>query len=97
MAIYNSVHTQVITFIIGKSESFRLIISLSRCRGLEYKPPIRHNIFGYLIDMNYKRYTYTNSRYIVKDSDPFDIYFIGDCATIKLLPLINIIISRSNS
>ena len=67
MVISKFSHTEGLTFIIGERKKFKQVIHISSCAGLEYKPLRRQNIISDLLDINYKRYTDTNSKDIIKE------------------------------
>ena len=83
MVIHDFAHTKMPYFSIGKSKRFGWIIFLLSCTGIEYKLPGRHVILGDLLDINYKRYSYKKSQYLIKAADTFGIYFIGDGDSIE--------------
>ena len=83
MVIHDFAHTKMPYFSIGKSKRFGWIIFLLSCTGIEYKLPGRHGILGDLLDINYKRYSYKKSQYLIKAADTFGIYFIGDGDSIE--------------
>ena len=83
MAISDFTHAQGLNFSTVRSERLIKIIFLSRCEGIEYKPPNRKYIGTDLLAINYKRNTDTMNillrRLILKKK--------GNGATMKKLHL----------
>jgi hypothetical protein len=68
-----------------------MILLLANFLGKEYMPPGREAVRGHLLDMNFKGYKEKSVKELLDDADVFGIALFGDGATVKKLPLINIL------
>ena len=93
MAIADLSHAQAIPFNIGESDIFIKFINLVIMVGPDYCPPNHNMIVGELLDISWKSYQTKTTKYMMVRADVFGLVFLGEFATIKGRPLINIITS----
>ena len=93
MAIVYLSHAKAISSNIGDSYRFRKVITLAKTFGTDDFPPNRNMIGGDMLDLNWKSYKIKTTKDLIYRADVFGILFLGDLATIKDRPLINIIAS----
>lgn len=93
MAIADLIHSLGLPFTLASEVKFRQVLHLARCSGANYQPPSRNSIAGELLDLNYDQYLKKNLNRLLKDIDVFGLSFYGDGATVKKMPLINILAS----
>ena len=72
-------------------------ILLSGTVSYNWKPPSHNKISGKLLDISYKNTIEKNEEELKKEADTFGIAFLGDFATIKKMPLLNILGSPANT
>ena len=66
---------------------------MAKVVGSNYKPPNRQAIAGPLLDLNYDAYMKKIQEKLQKEINEFGVAFYGDGATVKKMPLINILAS----
>lgn len=93
MAVADMIHSCGLPFSLASHPKFRMVISLSKCVGLNYQPPSRTQVSEKLLDLNYETYMNRSKEMLSKDIEIFGISFIGDGATVKRMPLINVLAS----
>ncbi len=96
MAIADFIHSCGLPFSIASHPKFRQIIALARCVGGKYRVPSRNQVSTDLLDVNYEAYMKKTKDLLAKDIKVFGISFIGDGATVKRMPLINILSSGAH-
>jgi hypothetical protein len=57
----------------------------------KYSPPNRHSIGGHLLDINFQTVMDTNRSNLLLEAGTYGIAFVGDGATVKKLPLANML------
>lgn len=93
MAIADMIHACGLPFALAQHPKFRLIINLARCTGTNYSPPSRNSVAGELLDLNYCQYQENATELLLRDLDTFGLSFYGDGATVKRMPLFNLLCS----
>jgi hypothetical protein len=93
MAIGDMIHSLGLPFSVASNPKFRKVINLARAVGNAYKPPGRNQVATELLDLNYEAYLQKNMRLLKKEIEDFGITTYGDGATVKKMPLINVIAS----
>ena len=93
MAIADMIHSLGLPFALSSDKKFRLVLQLARAAGSSYQPPGRNAVAGDLLDLNYEQYLIKNINLLKKDADVFGLTYFGDGATVKKMPLINILAS----
>lgn len=96
MAIADFVHSCGLPFRIISDRKFHTVLNLARATSTSFVPPSRQSVATDLLDLNYDAYVKTHYEKLYKDIDTFGISFYGDGATIKKLPLINVLASGSH-
>lgn len=91
MAIANFFHCENISDQIVESPRFARLIKLARTVGDDFKLPSRKKIVGELLDLNYDVVYKQNKEDLCKEAQTFGLAFLGDGATIKRMPLLNIL------
>lgn len=93
MAIADWIHSSGYAFNAASDPKFRRIVSLARAVGSNYTPPDRNAVGGKLLDLNYEQYIEDNMKKLCKDSAVYGLSLMGDGATVKKMPLLNILAS----
>ena len=93
MAIGDFIHSCGLPFRIASHPKFRLLISLARAVGSNFRFPSRNQIATELLDINYDTYMTKSRGLLERDIEIFGISFYGDGATVKRMPLINVLAS----
>jgi Protein of unknown function (DUF 659) len=93
MAIADFVHSCGLPFRIISDRKFHTVLNLARTTSTSFVPPSRQSVATDLLDLNYDAYMKTHYEKLYKDIDTFGVSFYGDGATIKKLPLINVLAS----
>jgi hypothetical protein len=96
MAIADLCHSDNLPDTIVDSLRFRCVLRLSRLVGNDYVPPQRHRIRGDLLDLNFESYQDQNKQSLLKEASTFGISFLSDGATVKRMPLLNILAFLAN-
>jgi hypothetical protein len=93
MAVADLVHSCGLPFRLASHPKFRKVITLAKAVGNSYKLPSRNQIATELLDTNYEAYVDRNKSQLLKDIDIFGLSFYGDGATVKRMPLVNVLCS----
>ena len=91
MSIADMIHCCGLPLSLVSDPKFRKVLSLAKAVGKNYQPPSRNFVPSELLDLNYDVYIKKNQEVLYKEADVFGISFFGDGATIKKLPLINML------
>jgi len=97
MAISDMIHSLGLPFSLGSEPKFRLVLSLARNVGIQYKLPSRNQIANELLDINYQQYTNKQKKQLLNKAEIYGLTFFGDGATVKKMPLLNILASGVHS
>ena len=82
-----------LSFNISQIPRFKNVLDLSRTVSKCYQLPNRKLISKDLLDLIHDQNMERNLSLIKKESDIFGLLFVGDCATISRIPLLNIFVS----
>jgi hypothetical protein len=93
MAIADFIHGCGLPFSVSSHPKFRKVISLARAVGVNYLPPSRQRISSDLLEINYDTYQVRTKDALMKDINIFGLSFYGDGATVKKMPLTNVLAS----
>lgn len=96
MAIADMIHSCGLSFSLGSEPKFRLVLQIAKTVSSGYIPPQRKDIGGKLLDLNYDTYMKRNMEKLLQDIDTFGVCFYGDGATVKKMPLINVLASGAH-
>ncbi|KAL3772048.1 hypothetical protein ACHAWU_008070 [Discostella pseudostelligera] len=91
MAIADFFHCENIPDRVVDSERFARVIKKARTVGSDFNIPSRSKIGGELLDLNFETVYKANKEALLKDASVFGLAFLGDGATIKRMPLMNIL------
>jgi hypothetical protein len=91
MAIADMTHGCGLSFHLAQSQKFKKVLSLARVCSSKYLPPSRNAIAGRSLDLNYEVHQKRIKDTLNKDADLCGLTFYGDGATVKKMPLINIL------
>jgi hypothetical protein len=93
MAITDMIHSCGLPFRLSSNIKFRRVLNLARNVPSNYCPPGRNQVATELLDINYDLYMERNRSNLIEDIDIFGLTFYGDGATVRKMPLINILAS----
>lgn len=91
MAIANFFHCENIPDSAVESPHFSHLLKCARAVGKDFKPPGRMKIGGELLDLNYKLTIDHIKTELLKEAPTFGIAWMSDGATIKRMPLCNVL------
>ena len=91
MAIADFFHSENIADAVVESPRFARLVRLSRLVGDDFVIPNRKKIGGELLDLNYQTTYKSNKEKLLKEARVFGLAFLGDGATIKRMPLMNVL------
>ena len=93
MAIADLIHSCGLPFSLASHHKFHRVLSLAKFATKKYIPPGRNKVGGELLDLNYDIYIKNTHEALLKEADVYGLTFFGDAATVKKLPMINILAS----
>ena len=91
LAIADLIHSEGLAFSLSESARFNRVLRLARCVGSSYKPPNRKAVSGELLDLNHERCINQNTELLLMEADVFGTAYLGDGATIRRMPFLNIL------
>ena len=91
LAIADMIHSEGLPFSLSESLRFRRVLKLARCVPSGFKPPSRQLVAGDLLDINFEKCIARMHEALQREADTFGLTFLGDGATVRRLPLINVI------
>jgi hypothetical protein len=91
MAIANFFHSENIADAVVESPRFARLVRVYRLVGDDFVIPNRRKIGGELLDLNYQTTYKSNKEKLLKEARVFGLAFLGDGATIKRMPLMNVL------
>jgi len=97
IAIADLIHSRGLPFSLSEDPKFKKMLALARNVPLNYNPPGRKRVAGDLLDLNYESYIDKNMKLLMNEANVFGISFFGDGATVKRMPLLNILASGINN
>ena len=90
-AIADFFHSENIPDKVVESARFRRLIKVARLCGDDFVCPDRRKIGGELLDLNFETRYNANKVALLKEANTFGLAFLGDGATVKRMPLMNIL------
>jgi hypothetical protein len=93
MAIADLIHSCGLPFSLASREKFRKVLCLARTSSTKYQPPSRNYVGGELLTVNYDVYMKRIQESLLNEADVYGLSYFGDGATVKKMPLINILAS----
>ena len=93
VAIADLIHSCGLPFRLADHPKFRKMVMISRTVSSKYKFPDRNQIATKLLDINYSSYMEEAKDQLCKDINIFGLSFYGDGATVRKMPLINVMAS----
>ena len=97
MAIADLWHCENVLDLAVESARFELVIKYARLVGSEFQIPHRRKTWGPLLKLNYDSDYSIIKEELLKEAKTFGLTFIGDGATIKQAPLMNILSMCGNT
>jgi len=91
MAIADFFHSENIADAIVESPRFARLIRVCRLVGDDFVIPNRRKIGGELLNLNFETTYKSNKEKLLKEARVFGLAFLGDGATIKRMPLMNVL------
>ena len=93
LAIADFFHSENIPDSVVESKRFAIVLKKARLVGDDFKIPHRHKLGGELLDVNYKSCMSANEKSLMLQADTFGLAWIGDGATVKKMPLVNVLVT----
>ena len=93
MAIADFIHSCGLPFRIADHPKFRKMIQLAKNVGATFKFPGRNSVSTELLDINYDTYMEVSRKELSNNVNIFGLSFYGDGATVRRMPLINVMAS----
>ena len=93
MAIADFVHSTGLSFSLVDNPKFHIMIRMARNVGTSYKPPTWKEVSGQLLRLTYESCQERTREMWLKDADIFGLAALGDGATVRKLPLLNVLVS----
>ena len=93
MAIADFIHGKGLPFNVAEDPRFLLILKLAKTVPGTYKPPGRKAMGGNLLDLNYATKMKEYEERLMTDVDVYGLRLYGDGATVRRMPLINVMAS----
>ena len=91
MAIADFFHSENISDLVVETPRFKRMVNVLSKIGSDFEIPKRKQIGGPLLDLNYQTKYNDNKTHLLKGADVFGLSFLGDGATVKRMPLMNIL------
>jgi hypothetical protein len=90
-SIADMIHSSGLPFSLSTDPKFRRMIILARNVGTNFVTPSRHRIGTDLLKLNYDMYVARTKEGLLNQADTYGLTLYGDGATVKKMPLINIL------
>jgi hypothetical protein len=97
VAIADFIHSHLLPFSLAQDPKLMKIIEEARKLGPGYKPPDRHDIAGKSLNTLYVAHWKEQMKTLLSEARVFGITVFGDGATIKTVPLVNVLASCVNN
>ena len=97
MAIADFFHCENIPDSVVESPRFKRMVHVLSKTGSDFEIPKRKQIGGSLLDLNFQTKYNDNKANLLKGADVFGLSFLGDGATVKRMPLMNILASCADN
>jgi hypothetical protein len=91
MAIADLFHCENISDLVVETPRFKRMVNVLSKIGSDFEIPKRKQIGGPLLDLNFQTKYNDNKTNLLKGADVFGLSFLGDGATVKRMPLMNIL------
>jgi hypothetical protein len=91
MAIANFFHCKDLLDVVVESPRYLRLVRLCRLVGDDFVVPIRKKIGGDQLGLNFANIYKQKMEDLLKEVKVFELAFLGDCATIHRMPLMNIL------
>ena len=91
MAIADLIHSDGLAFSICESARFKKVLKLAATVEKDFVPPHRKDVAGRLLKLNYETRMKSNKQLLLADAETYGLQFIGDGATIKRMPFLNVL------
>ena len=96
VAIADMIHSCGLPFNLADEPKLAKIIKLARCVRSTYKPPTRQDVACRLLKFNYKQLQERQCEQLKTDANIYGLTLYGDGATVKRMPLLNILASGAH-
>ena len=90
------IHSCGLSFSLASDPKFRRVLTHARMVGSNFQPPGRNEVSGTLLDLNYEAYLKKHHTILMKDVTTYGLTFYGDGATVRKMPLINVMASGAH-
>ncbi len=97
MAIANVFHCENIPDMLVELPRFKRMVSVLSKVASIFEIPKQRQIGGLLLGLNFQRKYFDNKTNLLKSADVFGLGFLGNGATVKRMPLMNIIASCADT
>jgi hypothetical protein len=97
VAIADFIYSHCLPFSLAGDPKLMKIIEEARNLGPSYTPPDRHDIGGKYLDALYVTHWKEQMKTLLSEAHIFGITVFGDGATIKTLPLVNVLAACVNN
>ena len=97
VAITDFLHSHLLPFSLAQDPKLIKIIDEARKLGLSYTPPHRNDISGKYLDALYVTHWKEQMKTLISEAHIFGITIFGDGATVKTIPLFNILAAGVNN
>jgi len=91
MAIADFFHRENISNVVVETPRFKWMVHVLSKIGSDFEIPKRKQIGGPLLDLNFQTKYNDNKTNLLKSVNVFGLSFLGDGATVKRMPLMNIL------
>jgi hypothetical protein len=96
VAIGDMIYCHGLPFNFGESPLFRKVIKMAKFAPGNYEPPKKNIVGGSLLDTSHDVKFAEDLKVLAADADVFGLCFLGDFATIKKAPLMNVLAAGHN-
>jgi hypothetical protein len=97
IAIADFLHSHCLPFSMANDPKLAKIIEIARTLGPNYKPPYRDTISGKYLNALYSTYWTEQMKTLLSEARVFGLTLFGDGATIKTVPLVNVLAAGVNN
>lgn len=97
IAIADFIHSNCLPFSLANDAKLMKIIDEARNLGGSYSPPNRNKISGSLLDVLYATHWSEQMKTLLSEASIFGVTIFGDGATIKSVPLVNVLVAGMNN
>jgi hypothetical protein len=97
IAVADFIMSNALPFSLSEDPKFRRVLEVAKNLGPNYKTPDRRAIGGKLLDSLYRSGFEDQLQSLRQEADVFGISIFGDGATIKSVPLVNVLAASPNN